>query len=644
MKKGLICGFGFITCLILLITVQSFTAVTPAPNIQVSSIYTNNFEVFKKETKKLTNLVTNPKTTINIQQLKSQYYLVRTAYKQIECFWEYIDPVYVKEWVNGAPLPKLDKASPQLLIIEPKGLQVIDELLFEDSVDVKELQKIIVQLNDAIEQYPIPQKLSDRVIFESMRIELIRLFNLGLTGFDVPSSNRSIADALVVLQTMHTSIQPYFNTDHSSNVQHQKSMEYAFNLGFKQLQQQQDFDAFDRLSFLVQVVNPLFKGLLHIQQGLGIETIYEVLPSSSKLALNYNAQNLFDNDFLNPFYYVNIPQKLYSPQLVQLGSYLFYDPILSASNDRSCASCHNPQKGFTDGLEKSLATGMSGNVDRNSPTLLNAVFSERFFHDLRAEALEDQMEHVVSSNKEFNTNTFTIIGKLNQSSAYQKLFSSVFTEYANPISQQTIAFAISAYVSSLHGFNSKFDQFIRGEQLNLAPEVKRGFNLFMGKAACGTCHFAPVFNGTVPPQYTESESEVLGVLKHPSQKPYTIDSDLGRYGVRLKESADFYKRSFKTPTIRNIALTAPYMHNGAYRTLGEVMDFYNAGGGIGIGLDVPYQTLPPDSLGLTQNEIDDIISFMHSLTDTTLLTNVPSSLPLVEGDPVLNARKVGGNY
>jgi cytochrome c peroxidase len=112
----------------------------------------------------------------------------------------------------------------------------------------------------------------------------------------------------------------------------------------------------------------------------------------------------------------------------------------------------------------------------------------------------------------------------------------------------------------------------------------------------------------------------------------------------MKEGAEYYRHSFKTPTVRNIVATAPYMHNGAYHTLESVMDFYNRGGGIGHGLDIPYQTLPPDKLGLKKREIQAIIAFMKALEDNPFSASMPESLPAVESKPELNRRKPGGEF
>ena len=161
----------------------------------------------------------------------------------------------------------------------------------------------------------------------------------------------------------------------------------------------------------------------------------------------------------------------------------------------------------------------------------------------------------------------------------------------------------------------------------------------MGKAACGTCHFAPAFNGTVPPYYQDSESEVLGILyEYDTLKP-VLDQDIGRLGNGLPgEEAEHFIRSFKTVTVRNAALTGPYMHNGSINTLEEVVDFYNRGGGEGMGLSVPHQTLPPDPLNLTAQEQADIVAFMEALTDIDKFADVPVQFPGFKDHPEWDRR------
>lgn len=580
--------------------------------------------------------------------LKIKFLKARTAFKEWEYLGEYLDPQFVKDNINGSPLPKIERNTFGATVAEPRGMQVIDDIVFGDDLiaNKEELVKQVDRLLSVLQEYNNQQAvIYDRSIFEAYRMELIRLYTLGLTSFDAPGSGNSIPDAITALETMQKDMLLYkalfaktdkhitqrFYNNHAECIQYLKSHD--------------DFDKLDRLYILTKYINPLFADMLLLHRESGVELLHEVTQKHLFPPFNHMAGNLFSNDFLSPFKYIGLPEEFYTPALVDLGKTLFYDPVLSSKNNRSCASCHNPSKAFTDGKEKSIALDFDGTVDRNAPTLINCVYTERFFHDMRVEALEDQIEHVLTNRKEFDTDILAIISKLKDSKEYNERFDKALTNYAGEkISSQGIMFALSAYVTSLRGFNSVFDKYVRGEIKTVDPAVRRGYNLFMGKAVCGTCHFAPVFNGTVPPKYEESESEVLGVPDNPYIKHPILDKDLGRAKGRLKENVPFYEYSFKTPTVRNIALTAPYMHNGSYKTLEDVLDFYNKGGGDGIGIKLEHQTLPFDSLSLNKQEIADIVSFMKALTDTVGMTSVPKSLPKFQKQTALNNRKVGGDY
>jgi len=151
---------------------------------------------------------------------------------------------------------------------------------------------------------------------------------------------------------------------------------------------------------------------------------------------------------------------------------------------------------------------------------------------------------------------------------------------------------------------------MRGQENTFTPQEKLGMNLFMGKALCATCHFMPLTNGTVPPFFSETEKEVIGVPKTAANKK--LDDDTGFY---FMYEEPIQKGMFKTPTVRNVAITAPYMHNGVYENLEQVVDFYNQGGGAGLGFDLPHQTLPFDNLKLTKEEEQALVAFMKTLTD-----------------------------
>ena len=332
---------------------------------------------------------------------------------------------------------------------------------------------------------------------------------------------------------------------------------------------------------------------------------------------------------------------------VELGRLLFFDPVLSANNQRACASCHQPERAFTDGLPKSIGFDFEPGPLRNAPTVINAGLQGSSAYDQTTETVEQRIRTVVGNVHEMNTSLEEAAGELRLSPAYVERFTAAFGELPEDEAAveremaRHIEVALADYVRSLSSLDSPFDRYARGEADTLPEDVKRGFNLFMGKALCGTCHFMPLFNGTVPPDFKEHEAEIIGVPERPDTANAVASTDLGKHALFGYE---LHKHAFKTPTVRNVALTAPYMHNGVYATLAEVVDFYNRGGGAGIGIDLEHQTLPPEPLNLTQGEMDDLVAFMEALTDTTGMGGRPSELPAFPGRLELNERRVGGEY
>jgi cytochrome c peroxidase len=274
---------------------------------------------------------------------------------------------------------------------------------------------------------------------------------------------------------------------------------------------------------------------------------------------------------------------------------------------------------FSDGRPKSLSNVQGHTVQRNAPSLLNAVYARRFFYDLRAFTLEQQAEHVIFNQMEFNTAYAAILQKLNNNQQYRELFKNSFGN--NAITRDQFSKALASYVLSLRSLNSPFDKYVRDEIKTIDAQVQEGFNLFMGKAQCGTCHFAPTFSGLVPPLYTENESEVLGVPEDPDAPVKKADADSGRLSNKIfSEMAWIYERSFKTVSVRNAGLTAPYFHNGSYKALDQVVEFYNNGGGVGMGLKIKNQTLAGDSLHLTDGEKRSLVAFIQSLNDNKFIS------------------------
>ena len=392
------------------------------------------------------------------------------------------------------------------------------------------------------------------------------------------------------------------------------------------LDQHNNFETLDRLYVLKAFTNPLYAEVYNLHRALNIEFSDEADITQS--AVNYHSQNIFDEDFLNKSYYSNIsPNELDNNKRVKLGKTLFIDPVLSSDLTMSCASCHQADKGFADGLEKSISSHKSDGIHRNTPTIINAVYSTEYFYDLREYDLERQIKHVIMDSTEFNTDYIELIEKLGQSEEYTSLFEEAYPEYG--ISVWSISNALACYVTNTTSFNSPFDQYVRGEKEEISASIRNGYNLFMGKAACGTCHFAPTFNGLVPPYYQESESEVLAIPEvfDTTTKMY-LDPDLGRAGNgRHRDQVSHFMFSFKTVSVRNVEKTAPYMHNGAFKSLQDVMAFYNNGGGAGYDIILEHQTLPDTPLNLNQNEISDLVNFMNSLTSIPDIQTENISLP-----------------
>jgi cytochrome c peroxidase len=274
----------------------------------------------------------------------------------------------------------------------------------------------------------------------------------------------------------------------------------------------------------------------------------------------------------------------------------------------ACVTCHIPEKAYTDGLELNMDN--AGNpLEGTTPTLINSIYQQSLFWDGRSGNLIDQINSVFANEKEFNSSVHRFSDAILKDSTYIDLFEKAYGEI--PKKNTEIVKALSAYIGTLNGMNSKFDRNIRGEIDTFTAKEKQGFNLYMGKALCATCHFIPLTNGTVPPFYKETEKEVIGVPETAANQE--LDDDLGFYWV-FEE--DLHKGMFKTPTVRNAGVTAPYMHNGIYNTLDEVMDFYNKGGGGGLGFKLEHQTLPFDQLNLTDKELQALVAFVKTLNDT----------------------------
>jgi cytochrome c peroxidase len=545
---------------------------------------------------------------ISLEDLQKSLKETRNSFKEIEFYVAYHYPEFTKTHLNAAPLFHIEAAGTTSYTLPPEGLQVLDELIFSDEAaeQKEEIKTITDFLYNSYASFYLSSvknglsKGNNKTL--PLRIELIRMYSLGVTGFDTPGSLNISEEASHAFLGMKKYINddPYFK---NYNIQKANTI---LTEGIDYLSKNTNFETFDRIEFYKRYIQPLYEEL-----GNWDGRSDDLKESSG---WNVNNKNLFSSDFLNPYFYTLLKKEEDNIDLRKLGKEIFYDQNLSDNGKMSCATCHLPENAFTDLKTKSSSNVEGKTVLRNSPSLYNAVFAKRFFYDLRAFYLEQQAEHVIYNENEFNTSYESIIKKLKTKPEYKKAFKTAFKN--GNISKENFSKALSSYVASLYSYESDFDKFMRNEK-EISSDAKKGFNLFMGKANCATCHFAPNFSGLVPPFFNENESEVLGITAKPiSQKPLELDSDKGRINSPVKkENSWIYENSFKTVTVRNAALTKPYFHNGAFSTLEEVMDFYNEGGGEGLGLKIKNQTLAPDKLNLTQTEIKQVITFLNTLTD-----------------------------
>jgi cytochrome c peroxidase len=297
---------------------------------------------------------------------------------------------------------------------------------------------------------------------------------------------------------------------------------------------------------------------------------------------------------LGPLSRVPVPKD--NPQSdvkVRLGRRLFFDPQLSLDGSLACKTCHDPDKAYSDGRKRAIGFGQH-ELPRRSPTILNSAHSKHLFWDGRAGSLEAQAKGPITSKAEMNmTSEAELKARLAADPEYRRAFDAVFR--SGP-SLDRVAKAIAAFERTLVTRDSKFDRYAAGDRTALDDQEKRGLILFVGKAACSECHKGENFS--------DGRFHNLGLLPGETESA----RDLGRFMV-TKAPAD--RGAFKTPTLRNVALSAPYGHNGGFATLEDVVDFYDRGGG-----PDPNRSPLLFELGLTDEEKRDLIAFLRSLSGT----------------------------
>jgi len=306
----------------------------------------------------------------------------------------------------------------------------------------------------------------------------------------------------------------------------------------------------------------------------------------------------------------------FTPQQIDLGRYLFFDPVLSADGSVSCASCHQPDRGFSDGRGRSV--GVSGHpLRRSAPSLWNVAFQQRLFWDARANSLEEQMIGPLYDEHEMANSPQQLLATLNGIPQYRELFRQAWPEDYQSAEAQIrldhIYEAIAAFQASLISLNSRYDHYAHGYADALTGPEKEGLNVFRSFVArCAECH--------TPPLFTNQQIAVIGT-PDPEGMPFDpgASEPLGEPTLR---------GGFKVPSLRNIELTAPYMHSGRFATLREAAAFYTGGRGHAVPegeeLKIHWHIWEPN---LSDTELDRLVDFLATLTDESLKPREPTELP-----------------
>ncbi|SMF79985.1 cytochrome-c peroxidase [Pseudobacteriovorax antillogorgiicola] len=311
----------------------------------------------------------------------------------------------------------------------------------------------------------------------------------------------------------------------------------------------------------------------------------------------------------------------YSPEQIDLGRYLFFDPILSKDKSMSCASCHKPELGFSDGMPRS--TGLNGELlPRSAPSLWNVGFLKKLFWDARSSSLETQAKGPLFHPNELGHNAEALTTSLASHKAYRELFEQAFPKMQS-ITIDQVTTALAAFQSSLISLNSRYDRYAHGYSHALTEPELKGLNIFRSFVArCAECH--------TPPLFTNQQIAVIGVPP-PEDLPFDI-------GAEKTFQKPMLRGGFKVPSLRNIAHTAPYMHAGQFKTLHEAVRFYTSGRGHAVPegerLYIHWHIWEPQ---LSDIEIDRLVDFLKTLSDETFMPEIPQRVP--SGLPIGN-RKV----
>jgi cytochrome c peroxidase len=320
------------------------------------------------------------------------------------------------------------------------------------------------------------------------------------------------------------------------------------------------------------------------------------------------------------------PDNLQTPEKIALGQKLFFDGRLSADGTVACSTCHDPLRAFADARPASI--GIKGRVgQRNSPTILNALYNQTQFWDGRAKSLEEQAALPIVNPSEMGQPTLeAAVAAIASVAEYQKTFQAVF---GRPPNGADLVRAIAAYERTLFSFDSPFDHFIQGDKEAIDEGAKRGWEIFNTRGRCNKCRALSEDKRDVT-FFTDNDFHNIGIgiIRHnvdqlacqaeqlirsgnaPSIDQAAIETDMSALGRFLITRKDQHIAAFKTPDLRNVLVTAPYFHDGSQGTLWDVMDHYNKGDGV----HNPYLDEDMQPLALSEADINDVVAFLASLT------------------------------
>lgn len=386
---------------------------------------------------------------------------------------------------------------------------------------------------------------------------------------------------------------------------------------------------------------PYFGVLVAVACVLGCAESGSLDPTGDDLVAELELQPL--GDMVHPE--DNAPD----PARISLGRLLFFDPILSATKDVACGTCHHPTLGMADGRDLPLGpSGVGLGPDRsltdpnmipearNSPTVINAGFNQFFgqptadgflFWDGRKRRLENLVTLPLREFSEMRGDVYpiemaldSVLARLREISEYGALFEGAFPSrpVGEAIDSLTFSMALAQFVRSLAGDQSRYDRFVAGDRDALTPQQKRGLTIFHGRGGCTRCHAGPMFS--------DFAFHVVGARQQGPGFQTTPHEDFGRWNATHLENDRW---AFRTPSLRNVAMTAPYTHAGAYETLRETVEFMaNSGGHLSA---IPSERIELTRRGLNDQEINDVVAFLEALTDlpsVELPASVPSGLPV----------------